>query len=45
MGRANTGKSSLMNALLQLSRRQALQVSKVGIQTHLTKDFVIQKFF
>lgn len=45
MGRANTGKSSLMNALLKLSRREALQVSKVGIQTHLTKDFVIQKFF
>ncbi|MGI0481717.1 GTPase [Geminocystis sp. CENA526] len=45
MGRANTGKSSLMNTLLQLSRREALQVSKVGIQTHLTKDFVIQRFF
>lgn len=45
MGRANTGKSSLMNALLILSRREALQISKVGIQTHLTKDFVIQKFF
>lgn len=45
VGRSNTGKSSLMNALLKLSRREALKVTKVGIQTHLTKDFVIQKFF
>ncbi|MBF2056420.1 MAG: 50S ribosome-binding GTPase [Cyanobacterium sp. T60_A2020_053] len=45
LGRSNTGKSSLMNALLKLSRKEALQVSKVGIQPNLTKDFAIQKFF
>ena len=45
VGRANTGKSSLMNALLKLSRKEALQITQVGTESPLTKDFIIQKFF
>lgn len=43
MGEGNTGKSSLMNALLQLSRREALQVSKVGEEFYTTKNIIPYK--
>lgn len=43
MGRANTGKSSLMNALLQLSRQEALQVTKVGEEFGTTRNIIPYK--
>lgn len=41
IGKVSSGKSSLINALLKLSRRQALEVAKVGAMSGITKDLKI----
>lgn len=40
VGKRNTGKSSLMNALLKLSRLEALQVTKVEEEFYTTKKII-----
>jgi small GTP-binding protein len=41
IGKVSSGKSSLINALLKLSRRQALEIAKVGAISGITKDLTI----
>jgi len=43
IGKVSSGKSSLINALLKLSRRQALEIAKVGAISGVTKDLTILK--
>jgi small GTP-binding protein len=43
VGKVSSGKSSLINALLKLSRRQALEIAKVGVTSGVTKDLTILK--
>jgi small GTP-binding protein len=43
IGKVSAGKSSLINALLRMSRRQALEVAKVGAISGVTKDLTILK--
>jgi small GTP-binding protein len=43
IGKVSSGKSSLINALLKLSRRQALEIAKVGATSGVTKDLTILK--
>lgn len=43
IGKVSSGKSSLINALLKLSRRQALEIAKVGAISGVTKDLRIIK--
>lgn len=43
IGKVSSGKSSLINALLKLSRRQALEIAKVGAISGITKDLTILK--
>ena len=43
VGKVSAGKSSLINALLKLSRRQALEVAKVGAVSGVTKNLTILK--
>ncbi|GAB4210366.1 MAG: hypothetical protein OHK0012_00430 [Synechococcales cyanobacterium] len=43
IGKVSAGKSSLINALLKLSRRQALDIAKVGAISGVTKDLTILK--
>jgi GTP-binding protein EngB required for normal cell division len=43
IGKISSGKSSLINALLKLNRRQALGISKVGAIPDPTKDLAILK--
>lgn len=43
IGKVSSGKSSLINALLKLSRRQALEIAKVGAVSGVTKDLTILK--
>lgn len=38
IGKVSSGKSSLINALLQLSRKQALNIAKVGAKSGVTTD-------
>ncbi|NES67938.1 MAG: GTP-binding protein, partial [Okeania sp. SIO2D1] len=37
IGKVSSGKSSLINALLRLSRKQAIQIAKVGAKSGVTK--------
>ncbi len=41
IGKVSSGKSSLINALLQHSRRQALEMAKVGAISGVTKGLTI----
>jgi small GTP-binding protein len=41
IGKVSSGKSSLINALLKLSRRQALEIARVGAISGITKDLTI----
>jgi small GTP-binding protein len=41
IGKVSSGKSSLINALLKLSRRQALEIAKVGAISGVTTDLRI----
>ncbi|MGB3292518.1 MAG: GTPase, partial [Phormidesmis sp.] len=41
IGKVSSGKSSLINALLKLSRRQGLEIAKVGAISGITKDLTI----
>jgi ribosome biogenesis GTPase A len=41
IGKVSSGKSSLINALLKLSRKQALEIAKVGAVSGVTKDLKI----
>ena len=43
IGKVSSGKSSLINALLKLSRKQALKIAKVGAISGITKDLRILK--
>ena len=43
IGKVSSGKSSLINALLKLSRRKALEIAKVGAVSGVTKDLTILK--
>jgi len=43
IGKVSSGKSSLINALLQHSRRQGLEMAKVGAISGVTKDLTILK--
>lgn len=43
IGKVSSGKSSLINALLKLSRKQALEIAKVGALSGVTKDLTILK--
>lgn len=43
VGKVSSGKSSLINALLKLSRTQAIEVAKVGAVSGVTKDLTILK--
>jgi len=43
IGKVSSGKSSLINALLKHSRRQALEMAKVGAISGVTKDLTILK--
>lgn len=43
IGKVSSGKSSLINALLKLSRKQALEIAKVGAISGVTKDLRIIK--
>lgn len=43
IGKVSSGKSSVINALLKLSRRQALEIAKVGAISGVTKDLTILK--
>ncbi|MEL7509141.1 MAG: GTPase [Cyanobacteria bacterium J06554_1] len=43
IGKVSAGKSSLINALLKLSRRQALEIAKVGATSGVTTDLTILK--
>ncbi|MGE5655178.1 MAG: GTPase [Actinomycetota bacterium] len=43
IGKVSSGKSSLINALLKLSRKQALEIAKVGAISGVTKDLIILK--
>lgn len=43
IGKVSAGKSSLINALLKLSRRKALEIAKVGAISGVTKDLTILK--
>lgn len=43
IGKVSSGKSSLINALLKLSRREALEVAKVGAISGVTKRLSILK--
>lgn len=43
IGKVSSGKSSLINALLKLNRRQALEIVKVGAIPAPTKDLTILK--
>lgn len=43
IGKVSAGKSSLINALLKLSRRKALEIAKVGAVSGVTKDLTILK--
>lgn len=43
IGKVSAGKSSLINALLKLSRRQALEIAKVGATSGITTDLMILK--
>lgn len=43
IGKVSAGKSSLINALLKLSRRQSLEIAKVGALSGITKDLAILK--
>ena len=41
IGKVSAGKSSLINALLKLSRKQALEVARVGATSGITTDITI----
>ena len=43
IGKVSSGKSSLINALLKLSRKQALETAKVGAISGITKELTILK--
>ena len=43
IGKVSAGKSSFINALLKLSRRQALEIAKVGATSGVTTDLTILK--
>ncbi|MBD2425198.1 GTPase [Phormidium sp. FACHB-1136] len=43
IGKVSAGKSSLINALLKLSRKQALEIAKVGATSGITTDLMILK--
>lgn len=43
IGKVSSGKSSLINALLKLSRKQALKIAEVGAISGITKDLTILK--
>uniref|UniRef100_A0ACD5H0L1 GTPase n=1 Tax=Desertifilum tharense IPPAS B-1220 TaxID=1781255 RepID=A0ACD5H0L1_9CYAN len=43
IGKVSSGKSSLINALLKRSRRQALELAKVGAISGITKNLTILK--
>jgi small GTP-binding protein len=43
IGKVSAGKSSLINALLKLSRKQALEVARVGATSGVTTDLTILK--
>lgn len=43
IGKVSSGKSSLINALLKLSRRQALEIAKVGAISGVTKSLTVLK--
>lgn len=43
IGKVSSGKSSLINAILKLSRKQALEIAKVGAISGVTKDLKILK--
>ncbi len=43
IGKVSSGKSSLINALLKLSRKNALEIAKVGAISGVTKDLTILK--
>lgn len=43
IGKVSAGKSSLINALLKLSRKQALEIAKVGAVSGVTQDLKILK--
>lgn len=43
IGKVSAGKSSLINALLKLSRKQAMDIAKVGATSGVTKDLTILK--
>lgn len=43
IGKVSSGKSSLINALLRQSRKQALNIAKVGATSGVTKDLKILK--
>jgi small GTP-binding protein len=41
VGKVSSGKSSLINALLKLGRRKAMEIAKVGAVSGVTKDLTI----
>jgi small GTP-binding protein len=43
IGKVSSGKSSLINALLKLSRKQAMEIAKVGAISGVTTDLTILK--
>jgi len=43
IGKVSSGKSSLVNALLKLSRRKALEIARVGAISGVTQDLTILK--
>lgn len=43
IGKVSSGKSSLINAFLKLSRRQALKIARVGAVSGVTKNLTILK--
>ena len=42
VGKVSSGKSSLINALLKLSRKQAIEVAKVGAVSGVTQALTIE---